>query len=134
MKRKLTHFCVLFLFLSLFPPQLPFAFVSPSVPDRNKQKHNSKSADSGIWTCRHLVSLGKCWAVLITRLVHHGLLLLCGWFDLVCSYFSAKFRALCNCLSFDCEIRASLHVTNNTVCPYARTLLWLNVFLSTSVL
>lgn len=26
-----------------------------SVPDRYKQKHNSKKAEEGIWTCRHLV-------------------------------------------------------------------------------
>lgn len=28
-----------------------------SVPDRYKQKHNSKKAEEGIWTCRHLVPL-----------------------------------------------------------------------------
>lgn len=28
-----------------------------SVPDRYKQKHNTKKAEEGIWTCRHLVLL-----------------------------------------------------------------------------
>lgn len=39
---------------SVFPLLFCCLFVF-SVPDRYKQKHNSKKAEEGIWTCRHLV-------------------------------------------------------------------------------
>lgn len=55
-----SSFCVLFCLSFIV------CFCVFSVPDRYKQKHNSKKAEEGIWTCRHLVFLGAPWTVFMT--------------------------------------------------------------------
>lgn len=61
-----SSFCV------LFCPSFIVCFCVFSVPDRYKQKHNSKKAEEGTWTCRHLVFLAVPWSVFTIGLSAHG--------------------------------------------------------------